>query len=118
GISCLSGGARLVNCAAANNSGVGGTGGSGCMGHSYDRWCGIFPQGYGLGNFRGTVTDLGHNLSSDGSSAFTNIGSLYTIDPKLSPLADNGGPTLTMALLAGSPAIDAADTTAAPPTDQ
>jgi predicted outer membrane repeat protein len=27
-------------------------------------------------------------------------------DPKLGPLADNGGPTQTMALLAGSPAID------------
>jgi hypothetical protein len=88
------------------------------MGHSYDRWCGIFPQGYGLGNFRGTVTDLGHNLSSDGSSVFTNIGSLYNTDSKLGPLADNGGPTLTMALLASSPAIDAADTTAAPPSDQ
>ena len=29
------------------------------------------------------------------------------IDPKLGPLANNGGPTQTMALLAGSPAIDA-----------
>jgi hypothetical protein len=29
------------------------------------------------------------------------------IDPKLGPLANNGGPTLTHALLAGSPAIDA-----------
>ena len=28
-------------------------------------------------------------------------------DPKLAPLADNGGPTDTMALLVGSPAIDA-----------
>ena len=28
-------------------------------------------------------------------------------DPMLAPLADNGGPTLTHALLAGSPAIDA-----------
>ena len=28
-------------------------------------------------------------------------------DPKLGPLADNGGPTLTYALLPGSPAIDA-----------
>ena len=27
-------------------------------------------------------------------------------DPKLGPLADNGGPTLTQALLAGSPALD------------
>jgi hypothetical protein len=33
-------------------------------------------------------------------------------------LADNGGPTRTIALLAGSPAIDAGDITAAPFTDQ
>jgi hypothetical protein len=32
-----------------------------------------------------------------------------TADPKLGPLADNGGPTQTMALLPGSPAIDTAD---------
>ena len=31
------------------------------------------------------------------------------IDPLLGPLADNGGPTQTHALLAGSPAIDAGD---------
>ncbi|HEX7379036.1 MAG TPA: choice-of-anchor Q domain-containing protein, partial [Pirellulales bacterium] len=31
------------------------------------------------------------------------------IAPKLGPLADNGGPTQTMALLAGSPAINAGD---------
>jgi hypothetical protein len=31
------------------------------------------------------------------------------IDPVLGPLADNGGPTMTHALLAGSPAIDAGD---------
>ena len=36
----------------------------------------------------------------------------------LGPLADNGGPTLTHALLAGSPAIDAADTAVCPATDQ
>ncbi len=35
----------------------------------------------------------------------TNVSSA---DPKLGPLADNGGPTRTHALLAGSPAIDAA----------
>ena len=39
-------------------------------------------------------------------------------DPILGPLADNGGPTLTMALLPGSPAIDAGDTSLAPATDQ
>jgi hypothetical protein len=39
-------------------------------------------------------------------------------DPKLGPLADNGGPTLTIALLPGSPAIDAGNTSLAPATDQ
>ena len=34
------------------------------------------------------------------------------------PLADNGGPTLTHALDAGSPAIDTADAGACPATDQ
>ena len=65
-------------------------------------------------NCFGTITDAGHNLSSDGSCAFTDIGSLNNTDPKLGPLADNGGPTLTMALLPGSPAIDAGDDSARP----
>ena len=33
-------------------------------------------------------------------------GDIVGLDPKLGPLQDNGGPTPTMALLAGSPAID------------
>jgi len=40
------------------------------------------------------------------------------IDPRIGPLADNGGPTRTRALLAGSPAIDAASATVCPATDQ
>ena len=40
------------------------------------------------------------------------------IDPKIGPLADNGGPTKTRALLSGSPAIDAASAAACPATDQ
>lgn len=41
-----------------------------------------------------------------------------TGDPMLAPLADNGGPTLTHALLTGSPAIDAGNNAAALETDQ
>jgi hypothetical protein len=37
------------------------------------------------------------------------IGNLAPIDPKLAALADNGGPTMTRALLSGSPAINAGD---------
>ena len=39
-------------------------------------------------------------------------------DPLLGALADNGGPTRTMALGAGSPAIDRGSTAGAPPSDQ
>src|SRR5262249_33086904 len=46
------------------------------------------------------------------------LGDLLNVDPKLDALADNGGPTMTMALLAGSPAINAANTATAPATDQ
>lgn len=40
------------------------------------------------------------------------------IDPRLGALADNGGPTNTHALLAGSPAIDAGSTPDCPAADQ
>jgi hypothetical protein len=43
-----------------------------------------------------------NNLIEDGSCSASLSG-----DPLLAPLADNGGPTLTLALLPGSPAIDA-----------
>jgi hypothetical protein len=39
-------------------------------------------------------------------------------DPRLGPLQDNGGPTRTMAPLAGSPALDAGTTNGAPVSDQ
>jgi hypothetical protein len=61
-------------------------------------------------------TSLGFNLvgQTDDSTGITNginhdlAGSTASaMNPLLGPLADNGGPTWTMALLAGSPAIDA-----------
>ncbi len=62
---------------------------------------------FGSNSF-GVVSDQGNNLSSDASCQFSVAGSLNNADPKLSPLLDFGGPTPTMALLKGSPAIDAA----------
>ncbi len=94
----------LVNCILATNSGT--------AGQSYG------TNGLGAGNLLGPITDLGHNLSSDASAQFTGPGSLVSTDPKLGPLADYGGPTPTLALLPGSPAIGAADSASAPPTDQ
>jgi hypothetical protein len=67
----------------------------------------------------GTFLSQGHNLSSDDGSGFlTRDGDLTDTDPLLGPLQDNGGPTQTMALLDGSPAIDAGDNTDAPEWDQ
>jgi uncharacterized delta-60 repeat protein len=62
--------------------------------------------------------DLGNNLCSDDSASFTSPSSRVNLDPQLAPLADNGGPTPTMALLPGSPAIDAGGDPLAPATDQ
>ena len=66
----------------------------------------------------GTLTDNGYNLDSD-SSCFTSSTSLHT-NPQLSGLADNGGPTQTMALQQGSSAIDVVPLNAniCPGTDQ
>jgi hypothetical protein len=55
----------------------------------------------------GAVTSNGYNLSSDDTCNFTNAGDLNNSDPMLGPLQNNGGPTQTMALPSGSPAVDA-----------
>jgi hypothetical protein len=53
-----------------------------------------------------TMTSKGYNLSSDGSCDFDGPGDLNNTDPMLGPLQNNGGPTQTMALPSGSPAVD------------
>jgi CSLREA domain-containing protein len=61
------------------------------------------------GNCSGPLVSAGYNLDSGTSCGLSGAGDLANTDPTLGPLADNGGPTPTMALLKGSPAIDAAD---------
>jgi hypothetical protein len=61
----------------------------------------------------GTLVRAGHNLELGKSCVFD-----IDADPEVAALADNGGPTKTMALTAGSPAIDAGDDAACPATDQ
>jgi chitodextrinase len=54
------------------------------------------------------ITDLGYNLDSSSSCGFSaSQHSLSNTQPQLDALAANGGPTQTMALPAGSPAVDA-----------
>jgi hypothetical protein len=100
-----------------------------------------FPSsGAGVFGFGGTITNSiiagnrAHGKPSDLAGSFTaasayNLigdaatagglangvnGNIVGVDPLLGPLADNGGPTKTMALLAGSPAIDKSNNTLIP----
>ncbi len=65
------------------------------------------------------LTDQGHNLDSSGS-CFTPSASNGDINanPDVGPLQNNGAQTDTMALLDGSPAINAGSNSACPATDQ
>ena len=56
----------------------------------------------------GTITDAGHNISFPNATATCDDGFAHG-DPVLDSLAANGGLTMTMALGAGSSAIDTAD---------
>ena len=58
-------------------------------------------------NCGGTITSHGYNLSSDGSCAFSNSGDRNNTNAVLGTLGYYGGPTPTIPLLTGSPAIDA-----------
>ncbi len=121
-------GGAITNSTFSGNMATGGPGGSG--------WFGRGSQGSGLGggvfnaagtlalknsivanngangstsapaaNCGGAVTDGGFNLTYPGATGCPGT----VADPKLGSLANNGGPTLTTALLAGSPAIGAAN---------
>ena len=77
---------------------------------------GSSPAGPDVGGF---VVSEGHNLigAADSlSTGFTNgvngdqVGTVASpVNPKLGPLQNNGGPTETLGLLSGSPAIDGGD---------
>jgi hypothetical protein len=62
----------------------------------------------------------GYNLDSGTTCGLTKTTDLTNTNAMLGSLANNGGPTLTMALLPGSPAIDHGGTAAngCPATDQ
>ena len=109
----------ISNCTITNNSpsvatgvGVSTTGGSATVGNTIIAGNG----GAGGSDLSGTFTSQGNNLigKSDGSNGFSNgvngdlVGTLaLPINALLGPLGNNGGPTQTHALLAGSPAIEA-----------
>jgi uncharacterized repeat protein (TIGR01451 family) len=69
-------------------------------------------------NCNGWLDSNGHNLDSDDTCSLIAAGDQRNTDPLIGPLADNGGDTLTHALLPGSPAIDTGVCLAGITTDQ
>jgi hypothetical protein len=112
GVGCggVDGTCNLTNCTIAWNLGNAGLGGA----------AGSSPSGAGTPGTNGAAWGgtVGSTLVNTLIASNTPAGGDSFTDPKLGPLADNGGPTLTMALLPGSPAIDAGNTSLAPATDQ
>ncbi len=70
------------------------------------------------GSGGGTIASMGFNIDNGTSCALASAGDLSPANPKLGLLANNGGPTLTMMPLLGSPAINNGTTVGCPPTDQ
>jgi predicted outer membrane repeat protein len=69
----------------------------------------------------GALSSNGHNLiqtTTNCAIGGTTTGNITGQDPLLGPLQNNGGPTLTRALLGTSPAIDAGDNALCSATDQ
>ncbi len=62
--------------------------------------------GNGTANCNTALASGGYNIDSGTTCGFTAAGDQSDTDPLLDALADNGGNTLTHALLPGSPAID------------
>jgi hypothetical protein len=121
-----SGTLTLTNCTVSGNSAAGMRGGGGIVNASGPTVRLRARNTILAGNMASTAPDLAGNLTSsgynligdtDGGSGFDDT-DLLNVDPLLGPLQDNGGPTFTMALQCGSPAIDAGDNADAPDWDQ
>lgn len=114
----------MVNCTAAWNTNLNPAGVTICEGYmlipTIERLRVINTiTAYNVGGPAGIgFIDGGHNMTADNSAVFTNATSYKNTDPLLGSLADNGGPTWTMALGSSSPAIGTADTAAGPAADQ
>jgi CSLREA domain-containing protein len=121
---------RLANATiTANIAGGGGAGGGGLASHGAlgsvqfgnSILAGNADESGMAPDCAGPVTSLGNNIVGNPagcSIAASTAPDLVGVDPRLGPLADNGGPTTTHALLADSPAIDAGDSSRCQDRDQ
>ncbi len=102
----------LNSCTVSGNSVIGGNAGGGIIAGNV-----TLNNSIVAGNSAGFAPDLSGTINAGdynliGNTQGTTISgspshNITGVDPKLGPLADNGGPTDTLALLPGSPAIDA-----------
>jgi len=65
-----------------------------------------------------TVTNCFFTATFSIAQITTNLNCVFSTNPKVGPLANNGGPTMTCALLPGSPCIGQANPATALPYDQ
>jgi CSLREA domain-containing protein len=79
---------------------------------------GTTPENCVFAPGKGSAQSGGHNIDNGSSCGFGAAGDKPNTDAKLGALQSNGGPTATDALLAGSPAIDAAGGCPPPTVDQ
>ncbi|MDB4766828.1 hypothetical protein OAG71_03985, partial [bacterium] len=105
---------NLTHSTLANNSGNGGVffdGGDGPAVATFNNTI-IDDSITGVGNDDSTLAG-GNNLFANSDPGISGTGNLFNQTVKLGPLADNGGSTLTHALLLGSPAFNAGSITLA-----
>ncbi|GEM_PF-810169 len=105
----------------ANNAATGTTLGGGAQVYSQGTRASysIFTNGIGATNCAFPLDAAGANIQFPDTSC----GAMWSTDPKIDPLASNGGPTMTHALRPDSPAIDTGSPpgvgfSCEPPTDQ
>jgi hypothetical protein len=120
GVNINGGTASLTNVTISGNSAASGGGGLGDYGTvtlinvtvGGNIGVGLFNVSTGPLSMTNTIIDnyVGNN--------FTGSNNLINVNPLLSSLGDYGGPTATMALLPGSPAISGGTATGAPAFDQ
>src|SRR5262249_3705719 len=74
---------------------------------------------YSADDCNGTITSGDYNLVQNTSGCtLSGTHNVIGLDPLLGPLQNNGGPTQTMALQLGSPAIDTGNSATCAATDQ
>jgi predicted outer membrane repeat protein len=115
-----SGGFTLLNDTIASNTAIS-QGGNIYVGGSYNSAITLKNTLVAAGspnNCDSHVLSQGYNLESANSCGLTTGGDMVSLNPNLGLLQNNGGTTLTRALLRGSPAIDKGTNSGCPARDQ